>query len=128
MEIPLANAAKRAGVAKVALVSFIRAHLAGDVGFDDGAAALFGERDSRPHQQRLGNGDAECLRGLEVDYQQEFSRLLNRQIAWGCTLEYPGDLMRNAVRSFVEKTLEGSVRFAATELRAQLAPGRVFHG
>src|ERR1035441_5267785 len=31
-------------------------------------------------QDRFGNGDADCLRGLEVDYQLEFCWLLHRKI------------------------------------------------
>ena len=31
-------------------------------------------------EQRLRNGEAECLRGLEVDYQLELGRLLH---GWG---------------------------------------------
>jgi hypothetical protein len=40
-----------------------------------------------PQQQRLRGGDSERLRGLQVDYQLEFSRLLDREIGRLCAAE-----------------------------------------
>jgi hypothetical protein len=41
----------------------------------------------RPQQQRLWDGDSECLRGLQVDPKLEFSRLLDREIGGFCAAE-----------------------------------------
>src|SRR6266404_2915184 len=42
--------------------------------------------------QRQRDDQAEHLRGLEVDHQLEFGRLLDRQVGWGRALENPGDV------------------------------------
>src|SRR5216683_5328696 len=41
----------------------------------------------RPYQERLGDGQAEGLGGLEVDHQLELRRLLDGKVAGLCALE-----------------------------------------
>jgi hypothetical protein len=46
--------------------------------------------------QRLRHGEAECLRGLQVDDEFEHRRLLGRQIAGVGALQYAVDLRRSS--------------------------------
>src|SRR5580704_2215459 len=61
---------------------------------------------SAPREQRLRDGEAERLRGLEVDYQLEPGRLLYRQIGRLCALE---DLVHEHRRLAIEIRLPGAV-------------------
>src|SRR5262249_26145360 len=47
----------------------------------------------RTHKQRLRYGQAEHLRGFQVDHQLELGRLLDRQVAWFRALENAIDVM-----------------------------------
>ena len=58
------------------------------------------EKDRRRHSItssaraiKVGNGHAECIRGLEVDKKLEFRGLLYRKVARFCTLEDFGDVL-----------------------------------
>jgi hypothetical protein len=50
----------------------------------------------RAQQQRLRDGEAELLRGLEVDHQLVLDRRLHRKVAWLRTLEDEIDINRRA--------------------------------
>jgi hypothetical protein len=47
-------------------------------------------------EQRQRHGEAKCLRGLEVDDEQEFGRLLRRKVAGFFTFEDAIDVARSS--------------------------------
>ena len=52
----------------------------------------------RPLQKRLGDRQAERLRGLEVDDELELGGLFDRKVAWSCPLE-----MYRRAASYIDK-------------------------
>src|SRR5215470_14028342 len=73
----------------------------------------------RTSEQRRRNGQAQRLRGLEIDDQREFRRLLDRKITGLGTPENLVDVGRGAA---MHLRLVGPVRHQETRLRLQSAP------
>ena len=72
----------------------------------------------RAEEQRLGDREAERLRGVEIEHELKLRRLLHRQLAWPRALENPVDIAGRPAQLIVDIHAIGDQAAASREIAA----------